>query len=87
MEVGTGYAENSTFLKKEERLIDALGFASSFYRKYPNSAYTGKVKEIEDKAQEELESHTILKNEYNERLAEQKAKALEAQPLEKVEIK
>ncbi|MEP4375504.1 MAG: outer membrane protein assembly factor BamD, partial [Algoriphagus sp.] len=87
VEVGTGYAENSTFFKKEERLNDALGFAGEFYRKYPNSAFTGKVKEIEEKAREELAAHTVLKNEYNERLAEQKAKALENKPLEKVEIK
>jgi outer membrane protein assembly factor BamD len=87
VEVSTGYAENSAFLKKEERLQDALGFANTFYRNYPNSAYTGKVKEIEADAKEELATHSVLKKEYNDRLAEQKAKALENQPLEKIEIK
>ncbi|WP_057938264.1 outer membrane protein assembly factor BamD [Algoriphagus resistens] len=87
VEVSTGYAENSTFLKKKERLEDALGFASTFYRRYPTSAYTGKVKEIEEKAKEELESHSIDLKDYNERLAEQKAQALENKAIEKVEIK
>lgn len=87
VEVSTGYAENSTFLKKKERLEDALGFATTFYRRYPTSAYTGKVKEIEVKAKEELESHSIDLKDYNERLAEQKAKALENKTIEKVEIK
>lgn len=87
--MSTGYAENSAFLKKEDRLKDALGFATSFYRKYPNSAYTGKVKKIEAEAKEELASHALLQKEYAERLAEQKAKDLELEnkPLEKVEIK
>tara|TARA_R110002020_G_scaffold15582_2_gene55643 strand:- start:1783 stop:2691 length:909 start_codon:yes stop_codon:yes gene_type:complete len=87
VEVGTGYAKNSTFLKKEERLNDALGFAATFYRKYPNSPYTGKVKDIEEKAKEELADHAVLQKDYAARLAEQKAKALENKPLEKVEIK
>ncbi|WP_169712851.1 outer membrane protein assembly factor BamD [Algoriphagus ratkowskyi] len=87
VEVSTGYAENSTFFKKEERLKDALAFANTFYRKYPNSAFTGKVKEIEVKAKEELNDHSVKLKEYNDRLAEQKAKALENQTLEKVEIK
>lgn len=87
VEVSTGYAENSAFLKKEERLNDALAFATSFYRRYPNSAFTGKVKEIEELAKEELEDHSVLLKQYNDRLAEQKAKALENKPLEKVEIK
>jgi len=87
VEVSTGYAENSTFIKKEERLKDALAFATTFYRKYPNSTYTGKVKEIEEKAKEELDSHAVLQKDYAERVAEQKARALDNKPLEKVEIK
>ncbi|SMP30120.1 Beta-barrel assembly machine subunit BamD [Algoriphagus winogradskyi] len=87
VEVSTGYAENSAFLKKEDRLKDALGFATSFYRRYPNSAFTGKVKDIEEKAKEELDSHSVLLADYNQRLAEQKAKALENKTIEKVEIK
>ncbi|WPR73942.1 outer membrane protein assembly factor BamD [Algoriphagus sp. NG3] len=86
VEVSTGYAENSTFFKKEERLKDALGFASAFYRKYPNSAYTGKVSTYEAKAKKELESHAKLHKEYTERLVEQKANAEENKPLEKVII-
>ncbi|MDR7129366.1 outer membrane protein assembly factor BamD [Algoriphagus sp. 4150] len=86
VEVGTGYARNSTFLKKEERLNDALAFATSFYRKYPTSVYTGKVKEIEARAKKELQSHAVLQKEYAEQLAEQKAREIENQPLEKVEI-
>lgn len=86
-EVSTEYAENSTFLKKEERLNDAIGYATAFYRRYPNSAFTGKVKEIEEKAKEELIAHSADLKDYNERLAEQKARALEGQIIEKVEIK
>ena len=85
VEVSTGYAENSTFSKKEDRLKDALGFASTFYRRYPSSPFTGKVKEFEEEAKAELEAHSVLKKEYADRLAEQKAKALENKPLEKVE--
>ena len=87
VEVSTEYASNSAFLKKKDRLDDALGFASSFYRRYPNSAYTGKVKEIEEDAKDELESHSVLLADYNKRVAEQQAKALENKTLEKVEIK
>ncbi|PZX49189.1 Beta-barrel assembly machine subunit BamD [Algoriphagus chordae] len=85
VEVSTGYAENSAYAKKEERLKDALGYATSFYRRYPDSAYTGKVKEIEQKATEELEAHTDLQKEYAARVEEQKARALENKPLEKIE--
>src|SRR5690606_4899107 len=44
VEVSTGYAENSAYNKKEERLEDALDFATTFYRRYPSSPYTDKVK-------------------------------------------
>ncbi len=71
VEVGTGYAKNSAFLKKEERLNDAIGFATNFYRKYPNSQFTGKVKSFESEAKAEMETHAKLKKDYNERLAEQ----------------
>lgn len=87
VEVSTGYAENSAFSKKEDRLKDALGFATAFYRRYPSSAFTGKVKEFEEEAKEELDAHTVLKQEYAERLAEQKARALESEPIEKVDNK
>ncbi len=87
VEVSTGYAENSAFLKKEERLKDALAFATTFYRRYPSSAFTEKVQKFEAEAKVELEEHAVLKKQYTERLAEQKAKELENKPLEKVDIK
>ncbi|AMQ55908.1 hypothetical protein AO498_05755 [Algoriphagus sanaruensis] len=61
VEVGYGYAKNSAFDKKEERLNDALKFASTFYRKYPNSAFIAEVKKFEDETKEELDSHLKLK--------------------------
>ena len=73
VEVGFGYAENSAFDKKEERLNDAIKFATNFYRRYPNSGYTGEVKKIEAQSREEFEAHMKLKKEYNERLAAQNA--------------
>ncbi|SFB56147.1 outer membrane protein assembly factor BamD [Algoriphagus aquimarinus] len=87
VEVSTGYAENSAFLKKEERLKDALAFATTFYRRYPSSPFTGKVEKFEAEAKEELDKHLVLKVQYAERLAEQKAKALENKPVEKVDNK
>ena len=74
VEVGYGYAENSAFAKKEERLNDALGFASTFYRKYPTSQYIGEVKEFEAETRKELETHMKLKSEQAERLAAAEAK-------------
>ncbi|MHA7131215.1 outer membrane protein assembly factor BamD [Algoriphagus namhaensis] len=76
VEVSTGYAENSIFNKKEERLKDAIKFADTFYRRYPNSGYTGKVKGYEEKAIAELAEHQELKAEIAQRKAEQEAKAL-----------
>lgn len=78
VEVSTGYAKNSAFLKKEERLNDALGFASTFYRRYQSSQYLGEVKKIESEAREELADHLELKNKYAQQVAEQTAK-LEAE--------
>jgi outer membrane protein assembly factor BamD len=76
VEVGFGYAKNSAFDKKEERLNDAIRFASNFYRKYPSSAYIGKVKGFEADTRKELDSHLKLKKEYAERTAAAEAKAL-----------
>ncbi|MBA4299045.1 outer membrane protein assembly factor BamD [Algoriphagus alkaliphilus] len=76
VEVGFGYAKNSTFDKKEERLNDAIRFASHFYRKYPSSAYIGKVKGFEADTRKELDAHLKLKKEYAERTAAAEAKAL-----------
>ena len=74
VEVSTDYAENSAFLKKEERLNDAVGFAMNFYRKYPDSAFTSKVKKHEEMARKELSAHLELKKEYAQRAEEQKAR-------------
>lgn len=76
VEVGFGYAKNSAFDKKEERLNDAIRFASNFYRKYPSSAYLGKVKGFEADTRKELDAHLKLKKEYAERTAAAEAKAL-----------
>ncbi|MBN7803006.1 outer membrane protein assembly factor BamD [Algoriphagus aestuariicola] len=74
VEVGYGYAENSAFAKKEERLNDALGFAATFYRKYGNSQYLDEVKKFEEETRKELEAHMKLKSEQAERLAAAEAK-------------
>lgn len=76
VEVGFGYAKNSAFDKKEDRLKDAITFANTFYRKYPNSAFLGKVKDYETSTIKELDSHLKLKKEYAERTAAEEAKAL-----------
>ncbi|MFC3879291.1 outer membrane protein assembly factor BamD [Algoriphagus namhaensis] len=76
VEVSTGYAENSVFNKKEERLKDAIGFASAFYRKYPNSGFIGKVKGFEEEAIQELNKHQELVAEIANRRAEQEAAAI-----------
>jgi outer membrane protein assembly factor BamD len=75
VEVGYGYAENSAFDKKEERLNNALGFASTFYRKYPSSPYLGNVQGFEAKTRKELEAHLKIKKEVAERTAAAEAKA------------
>lgn len=66
VEVAYGYAKNSTFTKKEERLNDAIRFAGDFYRRYPNSGFTSEVKKFELEARKEYEDHMKLKAEYNE---------------------
>lgn len=76
VEVGYGYAKNSAFDKKEERLNDAVKFASTFYRKYPNSAFLGEVKEFEIETKEELDAHLKLKKEYADRAAAAEAKVI-----------
>lgn len=80
VEVSTVYAENSAFNKKEERLKDATVFATSFYRKYPSSKYTGEVKKYETMAKEDLKSHMVLKEEYAARMAEREAEILKVSP-------
>jgi outer membrane protein assembly factor BamD len=74
VEVSTGYAKNSSFLKKEERLNDALAFATTFYRRYPSSQFAGEVKKYESEAREELTDHIELKNKYAQQAAAQTAK-------------
>lgn len=80
VEVSTRYAENSAFLKKEERLYDAIEFATNFYRKYPDSKFTGEVKKYELEAKEELDEHLVLKKEYAAKVAEREAEITAAKP-------
>ncbi len=69
VEVGYAYAKNSTFDKKEERLTDALKFATTFYRKYPASGYLGEVKKFEEQTKQEFAAHSKLKQEIADRKA------------------
>lgn len=69
VEIGFGYAKNSAFSKKEDRLNEAVTFADRFYRKFPSSPYLGKVKDFEMETRKELEAHLKLKAEYAERTA------------------
>lgn len=82
VEVGTGYAKNSAYSKKEERLNEALKFASSFYQRYPTSGFTGKVKDYEVETREELAEHQKLKKEIADRLAAQNATIISAKPVD-----
>jgi outer membrane protein assembly factor BamD len=72
VEVSVSYAKNSTYAKKEDRINEALRFASNFYQRYPSSQFIGKVKEFEAKAREESVSHAKLKEEVAQRMAAQK---------------
>lgn len=82
VEVGTGYAKNSAYAKKEERLNEALKFASNFYQRYPTSDFTGKVKGYEVETREELAEHQKLKKEVADRLAAQNATIISAKPVD-----
>jgi outer membrane protein assembly factor BamD len=82
VEVGTGYAKNSAYAKKEERLNDALKFASNFYNRYPSSGFIGKVKEYEVETREELVEHQKLKKEIADRVAAQNATIVTAKPVD-----
>lgn len=73
VEVSTDYAKNSAYLKKEERLTDALRFAGNFYRKYPDSGFTAEVKSYEEEAREEMQEHLELKKKVAERALAQEA--------------
>ncbi len=73
VEVGYAYAKNSAFDKKEERLNDALKFATNFYRKYPASGYLGEVKKFEEQAKEESLAHSKLKKEIADKKAAEEA--------------
>lgn len=75
VEVAYAYAKNSAFDKKEDRLNDAVNYASNFYRKYPNSKFTGDVKKFEEQTKEEIVVHAKAKKEYADRLAAQTAAA------------
>lgn len=75
VEVGYIYAENSVFVKKEERLNDALKFATNFQRRYPDSKFLAEVKEYEADTKEELESHMKTKQQIAERTAKAEAEA------------
>jgi outer membrane protein assembly factor BamD len=75
VEVGYSYAKNSVFDKKEERLNDALKFATNFYRKYAVSGYLGEVKKIEEQTKEELQAHAKLKKEYADKKAAEEVAA------------
>lgn len=79
VEVGTAYATNSVYSKKEERLKDANKFALNFLRRYPESNYAGLVKGYQKKATDELERHLQLKKDIAKRTEEAKAKSLEAE--------
>ncbi len=69
VEVGYAYAKNSAFDKKEERLTDALKFATTFYRKYPTSGYLGDVKKFEEQTKQEFAAHSKMKQEIAARKA------------------
>ena len=79
VEVGFGYAKNSAFDKKEERLNDAIRFADTFYRKYPESGFTAEVRKFETETRQELDSHLKLKKEYAERQAQAEKERLAAE--------
>jgi outer membrane protein assembly factor BamD len=73
--VGFSYAKNSVFDKKEERLNDALKFATNFYRKYAASGYLGEVKKLEEQTKEELQAHAKLKKEFADKKAAEEVAA------------
>jgi outer membrane protein assembly factor BamD len=75
VEVGYTYAKNSAFNKKEERLNDALKFASNFYRKYAASGYLGDVKKLEEQTKEEIQAYNKLKKEIADKKAAEEAVA------------
>ncbi len=73
VEVGYAYAKNSAFDKKEDRLNDALKFATNFYRKYPASGYLAEVKKFEEQTKEEVQAHSKLKKEIADKKAAEEA--------------
>jgi outer membrane protein assembly factor BamD len=77
VEVGFTYADNSIYSQKEERLNQALQFGSDFLGKYPESAFTGNVKNLITQTESALASHSKLKEEYEKRTAESKKAAEE----------
>lgn len=82
VEVGTGYAKNSAYAKKDDRLNEALKFASNFYLRYPTSGFTGKVKNYEIETKEQLAEHQKLKKEIADRVAAQNATIISAKPVD-----
>jgi len=85
VEVSAAYGERSIFLKKEERLKEALAFADQYKKKYPSSKEINKVESIITKTQLELVAHQKLKKEYDEQMAkiEEEEKAAAAIAAEK----
>ncbi|NVJ87655.1 MAG: outer membrane protein assembly factor BamD [Algoriphagus sp.] len=77
VEVSTGYAVNSAFSKKEERLNDVFTHVLNFYRRYPDSKFTAEVKSYETEAREELDKHLKLKKDIAEREEAEKNKILD----------
>lgn len=75
VEVSTALAENSVYSKKEDRLNEALGFATTFYRRYPGSKFTAEVQSFESETKKEMEDHMKLKQEVAERNAKAEAEA------------
>jgi outer membrane protein assembly factor BamD len=73
VEVGYAYAKNSAFNKKEERLNDALKFASNFYRRYAASGYLGEVKKLEAQTKEEIQAYNKQKKEIADKKAAEEA--------------
>jgi outer membrane protein assembly factor BamD len=87
VEVAAAYGERSIFLKKEDRLKEALTFADQYKKKYPNAKDLNKIESLVVKTQAELVAHQKLKKEYDEQMAKiaQEEKEANEAKIEKVE--